>query len=113
MMPRSSGRIFWRRNGKARFRSIQRSTTVRHADEVLGQRENAKIHEGSSEAGDTMAQGAYADRAARVRRRVSPGDHLRAPHRRDEATRRAYRMGEYRQPGGGHVELGRLESEAD
>src|SRR5207237_8285334 len=36
----------------------------------------------------------------------------RAPHRRDEATGRAHRMGEYRQPGGGHVELGRLESEA-
>src|SRR5438128_11640230 len=92
-----------------RSRGVQ---LVGHADEVLGQRENAKIHEGSSEAGDTMAQGAYADRAARVRRRVSPGDHLRAPHRRDEATRRAHRMGEYRQPGGDHVELGRLESEA-
>src|SRR5205809_5350138 len=53
-----------------RSRGVQ---LVRHADEVLGQRENAKIHEGSGEAGDTMAQGAYADRAARVRRRVSPG----------------------------------------
>jgi len=53
----SSGRICWTRNEKERWRLKKRTTFVRRAGEVLGQRENAKIHESSGEARYTMAQG--------------------------------------------------------
>ncbi len=80
--------------------------------EVLGQRENAKIHESSGEARHTMAQGTYLDRAADGGGGIPSRRHLRASHRRDEATGSTSRMGEYRQPGGGNIERSGLECEA-
>src|SRR4029077_1066621 len=90
----------------------RRVQLVRRAHERLGQRENTKIHESSGETGDTMAQGAHADRPADGRRRVSPWRHLSSSHRRDETTGSAHRMGEHCQSGGGNVEFRGLESEA-
>jgi len=84
---------------------------VRHAAQGLGQRAGAEVHARAGEAEYRVAQRPHSDRAAYVGGGVSGVGHLRAPHRGDEAARRAHRMGEYRQSAGGDVELRRLERE--